>query len=169
MYGFNKVNAGANVVSSVLGQSATDTWEFKHPEFQRGRVESLYLIKRKSSKSSGGAGATGMLSKTSSSSQVISPEEAGVASGSKQQSDQQLAFLTSRVRELEDKLEKLHESHSLLWSETVACRMLQSKHHQVIGNAISFLSSIYKEEEGAPTESGSQNTKTKKRKLEGML
>lgn len=74
-------------------------------------------------------------------------------------SDQTVNYLNQKIADLEEKLEKLHESHNLLWSETVACRVLQSKHHQVIGNAITFLASIYKDD--------NLDARSKKRKLDG--
>lgn len=58
----------------------------------------------------------------------------------------------------------MHESHNLLWSETVACRVLQSKHHQVIGNAISFLASVYREDNAASP--ATNDVRNKKRKLD---
>ncbi|TPX68494.1 hypothetical protein SpCBS45565_g03097 [Spizellomyces sp. 'palustris'] len=60
--------------------------------------------------------------------------------------DERIEQLTNKVLELEEKLAKVHESYNLLWSETVACRLLQSKHHQVITNITSFLASIYRED-----------------------
>jgi len=145
MYGFNKLNAGANVISSTLGASSTDIWEFKHPDFQRGQVQNLPLIKRKTSaktpSSGGGMKSGGYVS-------LDDPFSKG----------EHIAYLNQKVAELEEKLEKLHESHNLLWSETVACRVLQSKHHQVMGNAISFLASIYKDD--------NQDARSKKRKLD---
>jgi hypothetical protein len=149
MYGFNKVNAGANAQSSTNPVTPNDIWEFKHPDFERGCADKLHLIKRKSAKGHGG-----MLSKTPSSTTVDGAEFKG----------DHVAYLSGKVGELEEKLEKLHESHSLLWAETVACRVLQSKHHQVIGNAISFLSSIYRDDEVGDT---SAKNKSKKRKLDG--
>ena len=54
----------------------------------------------------------------------------------------------------------MHESHNLLWSETVACRALQTKHHEVIGNAISFLARVYQD---------NNEEKNKKIKLDGIF
>jgi hypothetical protein len=153
MYGFNKVNAGANQQSAGNPSPANDIWEFKHPDFERGCADKLHLIKRKASTAK--MSNSGMLSKTSSQLTVGGDDFIGA---------DHVAFLGNKVQELEEKLEKLNESHSLLWAETVACRVLQSKHHQVIGNAISFLSGIYRDEEGGDT---SAKTRSKKRKLDG--
>ncbi|KAJ3332443.1 kinase-regulated stress-responsive transcription factor skn7 [Blyttiomyces sp. JEL0837] len=60
--------------------------------------------------------------------------------------EEKVEVLSHRVMELEEKLAKLHESYNLLWSETVACRLLQSKHHMIITNMTSFLASIYRED-----------------------
>ena len=175
MYGFNKLNAGANAQASNQPQnvgSTSDIWEFKHPEFERGGVEKLHLIKRKASKPSiTSLGPGGGISKQSSHANLtggvsMSTEDyIGVAGTKNGGGGEHVGYLINKVRELEEKLEKLHESHSLLWSETVACRVLQSKHHQVIGNAITFLSSIYQDSE---TGNAEVTAKSKKRKLDGM-
>jgi hypothetical protein len=151
MYGFNKVNAGANAQSAAGGPVApNDIWEFKHPDFERGYPEKLHLIKRKSNKNP-----AGMLSKQ--------PSLTTIGGEIVEIGGNHVAYLSSKVSELEEKLEKLHESHSLLWAETVACRVLQSKHHQVIGNAISFLSSICRDEETG------EKSISKKRKIDGLF
>ncbi|KAJ3397236.1 hypothetical protein HDU92_000116 [Lobulomyces angularis] len=152
MYGFNKLNAGVHLVSNATG-SPTDVWEFKHPDFKRGDIHSLQLIKRKASKSNANGN-----------NNSSTPKLPHMYDDSNNQNnankDEKINFLSHKVAELEEKLDKLHESHNLLWSETVACRVLQSKHHQVIGNAISFLASIYREE------NANSDSRSKKRKLD---
>ncbi|KAJ3220396.1 hypothetical protein HDU67_000063 [Dinochytrium kinnereticum] len=124
MYGFHKINDTFYKLSNN-----SEIWEFKHPDFRRGEVDLLQNIKRKApSKASSG--------KTSSV-VVTDPVMA---------KDDKIDSLSNKVIELEEKLAKLHESYNLLWSETVSCRLLQSKHHQVITNMTSFLASIYKED-----------------------
>ncbi|KAJ3091482.1 hypothetical protein HK102_000382 [Quaeritorhiza haematococci] len=118
MYGFHKLNTGVHMLQS----GATEGWEFKHAEFRRGELDLLQNIKRKSSRPPQNKGMDDAITK-----------------------DEKIEHLNHKVLELEEKLEKLHESYNLLWSETVACRLLQSKHHQVIANAISFLASVYRE------------------------
>lgn len=46
MYGFNKVN---DMIHSNM-RNENQTWEFRHPHFQRGQVQDLQNIKRKSVK-----------------------------------------------------------------------------------------------------------------------
>jgi len=45
--------------------------------------------------------------------------------------NERIEVLAGRVNDLEDKLSKLYDSYQVLWSEHIACRTLQSKHHQV--------------------------------------
>ncbi|KAJ3151899.1 hypothetical protein HK101_001855, partial [Irineochytrium annulatum] len=130
MYGFHKIN---DTYYKLANNS--EVWEFKHPDFRRGEVDLLQNIKRKaptkmsSSKGNNGGG-----------------NAANFANGAADIKDERIDMLSGKVIELEEKLAKLHESYNLLWSETVACRLLQSKHHQVITNMTSFLASIYKED-----------------------
>ncbi|KAI9092914.1 HSF-type DNA-binding-domain-containing protein [Phlyctochytrium arcticum] len=120
MYGFHKINDMYHGISS-------ETWEFQHAEFRRGEVDRLQNIKRKSSK-------------------LTQQQRAAASIKSMSSKDEAIEMLTNKIMELEEKLAKVHESNSLLWSETVACRLLQSKHHQVITNVTSFLASIYHDE-----------------------
>ncbi|KAJ3412730.1 hypothetical protein HDV05_000300 [Chytridiales sp. JEL 0842] len=130
MYGFHKVNT-EGYAKSV---SSADVWEFKHEDFRRGELALLQNIKRKASKPN-----NNNKSSSGNSSQTMSD----LMGASK---DEKIDILSNKVMELEEKLAKLHESYNLLWSETVACRLLQSKHHQVITNMTTFLASIVKED-----------------------
>ncbi|KAI8826686.1 HSF-type DNA-binding-domain-containing protein [Fimicolochytrium jonesii] len=144
MYGFHKIN-------DMYHGHSTEVWEFAHPEFRRGCQESLGNIKRRSSKlnqlqKAAQAAAFGTASSSSS-------------SGSNGPKEDRVDVLTKKVMELEGKLAKLHESYNLLWSESVAGRDLQSKHHQVITNITSFLANTHSDDPRA----------TRKRRLDADL
>lgn len=78
------MNAGSSATSPTIPQN--DVWEFKHPDFRRGDVHQLQLIKRKVSKTGNGLKVGG-----------FSTEFSG-------DKDQQINFLSNKVCELEEKL-----------------------------------------------------------------
>jgi hypothetical protein len=45
--------------------------------------------------------------------------------------DDRIDCLTTQMSEMMDRMRQMNESYSLLYAETVSCRMLQSKHQQV--------------------------------------
>ncbi|KAJ3311404.1 hypothetical protein HDU76_003129 [Blyttiomyces sp. JEL0837] len=164
MYGFHKIS---DAFYKLAGSS--ELWEFKHPYFRRGELSLLQKIKRKTPKTTsrgksatadispdhggggggggfGGAihgGGSGIGIGPSISNARLTIDRPRVPIDSRDPDD-----LLQRTNELDEKLAKLHESYDILWQETVSCRLLQSKHHQLITNMTSFLASIYKEEAG---------------------
>ncbi|KAI9331541.1 HSF-type DNA-binding-domain-containing protein [Zopfochytrium polystomum] len=168
MYGFHKVND-----SNLKMSTNSEQWEFKNPNFRRGEIHLLQNIKRKApSKSSkgqaarahsdsafsidggdlGGAGSAAAAMPSSTRSTVASPGGGNSATGGASSNgmdparDERVEALSRKIVQLEEKLAKLHESYNILWSETVSCRLLQSKHHQIITNMTTFLASIYRED-----------------------
>ncbi|KAI9003115.1 HSF-type DNA-binding-domain-containing protein [Gaertneriomyces semiglobifer] len=151
MYGFHKIN-------DMYQGSSNEVWEFKHPDFRRGETQLLAHIKRKSAKTNqrDRHNHHQQQQQQHNNSNMGRLDREGMSSGP---NDERVEYLSRRVDELEEKLAKVHESYSLLWSETVACRLLQSKHHQVITNITSFLASVYKDDVkvgGAQSGNGSE-------------
>jgi len=101
--------------------SESQAWEFKHPEFRRGHMEALQHIKRKSSKPhpnantmmKGGMGGTGA--------------NLGSAGETDAMRDNKIDQLSKEVAEITDRIRRMNENYSMLYAETVSCRMLQAK------------------------------------------
>ncbi|KAJ3182134.1 hypothetical protein HDU85_003176 [Gaertneriomyces sp. JEL0708] len=152
MYGFHKIN-------DMYQGSSNEVWEFKHPDFRRGETQLLAHIKRKSAKANQrdrNNHHQQQQQQQHNNNNIARLDREGMNAGP---NDERVEYLSRRVDELEEKLAKVHESYSLLWSETVACRLLQSKHHQVITNITSFLASVYKDDVkvgGAQSGNGSE-------------
>ena len=94
MYGFNKLNSNASnllLIDTTDSESNTN-WEFKHPDFQRGDIDSLKFIKRKTNKLQ-------FNQKSESGSMMNLIPNPGNGNG-----NENVDFLESRVSELEDKL-----------------------------------------------------------------
>ena len=60
----------------------------------------------------------------------------------------QVQKLLETVKELEVKLRQMHESCTLLWSETADCRQLQTRHHEILTNLTRIVSKFHPEETG---------------------
>jgi len=113
--------------------SESQAWEFKHPEFRRGHMEALQHIKRKSSKPhpnastmmKGGMGGTGV--------------NLGSAGETDAIRDNKIDQLSKEVAEITDRIRRMNENYSMLYAETVSCRMLQTKLTLVHKNLITII------------------------------
>ncbi|RIB09888.1 HSF-type DNA-binding-domain-containing protein [Gigaspora rosea] len=122
--------------------SESQAWEFKHPEFRRGQLAALQNIKRKSSKHQTSNNIKGNLSSAGTGQNPSSDINAADAAR-----DEKIEHLTNQMADIMDKMRQMSENYSLLYAETVSCRMQQSKHEKVITDIANFLSSILREEE----------------------
>ncbi|CAB4483347.1 unnamed protein product [Rhizophagus irregularis] len=134
MYGFHKVND----MFHANPTSESQAWEFKHPDFRRGQLLALQNIKRKSSKP---ANPSNMKGNLGSSGTGQSP------SADTDTRDDRIDCLTTQMSEMMDRMRQMNESYSLLYAETVSCRMLQSKHQQVITAITNLLASMSREDD----------------------
>ncbi|CAG8576771.1 16967_t:CDS:2, partial [Gigaspora rosea] len=120
--------------------SESQAWEFKHPEFRRGQLAALQNIKRKSSKHQTSNNIKGNLSSAGTGQNPSSDINAADAAR-----DEKIEHLTNQMADIMDKMRQMSENYSLLYAETVSCRMQQSKHEKVITDIANFLSSILRE------------------------
>ncbi|CAG8489512.1 12962_t:CDS:2 [Dentiscutata heterogama] len=141
MYGFHKVND----MFHANPTSESQAWEFKHPEFRRGQLAALQNIKRKSAKHQSSNHIKGNLSSAGTGQNPSS--DITVADAAR---DEKIEYLTSQMAEIMEKMRQMSENYSLLYAETVSCRMQQSKHEKVITDIANFLSSILREESNDP-------------------
>jgi len=102
--------------------SESQAWEFKHPDFRRGQLLALQNIKRKSSKPTNSSSIKGSLS-NSGTGQSPSTDIDTIR-------DDRIDILTNQMSEMMERMRQMSENYSLLYAETVSCRMLQSKHQQ---------------------------------------
>ncbi|CAG8540345.1 21420_t:CDS:2, partial [Racocetra persica] len=121
--------------------SESQAWEFKHPEFRRGHLDALQKIKRKSSKHQPSNINNKSLSSTGAGQNPSSDINAANVR------DEKIEYLTNQMAEIAERMRQMNENYSLLYAETVSCRMQQSKHEKVITDIANFLSSILREEE----------------------
>ncbi|CAG8745212.1 8228_t:CDS:2 [Cetraspora pellucida] len=119
--------------------SESQAWEFKHPEFRRGQLAALQNIKRKSSKHH---------------SIPINPGKGGLPGAdpglplditADAMRDERIECLTNQMSDIAERMRQMNENFSLLYAETVSCRMQQSKHEKVITDIANFLSSTFRE------------------------
>ncbi|CAG8744387.1 1243_t:CDS:2 [Dentiscutata erythropus] len=136
MYGFHKVND----MFHANPTSESQAWEFKHPEFRRGQLAALQNIKRKSAKHQSSNHIKGNLSSAGTGQNPSSDITAADAVR-----DEKIEYLTNQMAEIMEKMRQMSENYSLLYAETVSCRMQQSKHEKVITDIANFLSSILRE------------------------
>ncbi|CAG8536873.1 11633_t:CDS:2 [Cetraspora pellucida] len=121
--------------------SESQAWEFKHPEFRRGQLDALQKIKRKSSKHQpSNINNTKSLSSTGAGQNPSLDINAADA-----HRDEKIEYLTNQMAEIMERVRQMNENYSLLYAETVSCRMQQSKHEKVITDIANFLSSILRE------------------------
>ncbi|GBB99720.1 hypothetical protein RclHR1_36010001, partial [Rhizophagus clarus] len=133
MYGFHKVND----MFHANPTSESQAWEFKHSDFRRGHLAALQNIKRKSSKPpnpiiKGNLGNSGTGQNPSADTDTR---------------DDRIDCLTTQMSEMMDRMRQMSESYSLLYAETVSCKMLQSKHQQVITAITSLLATMSREDD----------------------
>ncbi|KAF0480794.1 winged helix DNA-binding domain-containing protein [Gigaspora margarita] len=137
MYGFHKVND----MFHANPTSESQAWEFKHPEFRRGQLAALQNIKRKSSKhqsipmNSVKGGLSG-----------ADPGMGLPLDINADMRDERIECLTNQMSDITERMRQMNENFSLLYAETVSCRMQQSKHEKVITDIANFLSSTFREE-----------------------
>lgn len=62
--------------------------------------------------------------------------------------------MSLRIIELEDKLQHMHECYNMLLSETLSCRMMQSKHHQLISNLTKLVHTAFGDGQAHPVHLG---------------
>ncbi|CAG8584479.1 12132_t:CDS:2, partial [Ambispora leptoticha] len=151
MYGFHKVNDMFHANPS----SESQAWEFKHPEFRRGQLASLQNIKRKSAKQQtqtnqmmlkgGGGNVGGGMSGSASS---LSPTEG--TNMADMMHDDRIDRLSTQMAEMMESMRRMTENYNLLVAETVSCKMLHTKHKQVITNITNLLASMCRDEEADP-------------------
>lgn len=134
MYGFHKVND----MFHANPTSESQAWEFKHPDFRRGQLLALQNIKRKSSKPANPNSIKGNLGSTGTGNSPSADTDTR---------DDRIDCLTSQMTEMMDRMRQMSESYSLLYAETVSCRMLQSKHQQVITAITNLLASMSREDD----------------------
>ncbi|RIB13912.1 HSF-type DNA-binding-domain-containing protein, partial [Gigaspora rosea] len=122
MYGFHKVND----MFHANPTSESQAWEFKHPEFRRGQLAALQNIKRKSSKhqsipmNSVKGGLSG-----------ADPGMGLPLDINADMRDERIECLTNQMSDITERMRQMNENFSLLYAETVSCRMQQSKHEKV--------------------------------------
>jgi hypothetical protein len=102
--------------------SESQAWEFKHPDFRRGHLLALQNIKRKSSKPANPSSMKGSLG---------NPGTGQGPTTDTDTRDDRIDCLTTQMSEMMDRMRQMSESYNILYTETVSCRMLQSKHQQV--------------------------------------
>ncbi|CAG8725680.1 576_t:CDS:2 [Gigaspora margarita] len=124
--------------------SESQAWEFKHPEFRRGQLAALQNIRRKSSKHQTSNNIKGNFSSAGTGQNPSSDITAADAAR-----DEKIDHLTNQMADIMEKMRQMSENYSLLYAETVSCRMQQSKHEKVITDIANFLSSILREAEVA--------------------
>ncbi|CAI2162769.1 13427_t:CDS:2 [Funneliformis geosporum] len=135
MYGFHKVNDMFHANPS----SESQAWEFKHPDFRRGQLLALQNIKRKSSKPANSSSIKGNISNSGTGQSPSTDNDA--------LRDDRIDILTTQMSEMVDRMRQMSENYGLLYAETVSCRMLQSKHQQVITAITNLLASMSREDD----------------------
>ncbi|KAI9137844.1 HSF-type DNA-binding-domain-containing protein [Paraphysoderma sedebokerense] len=131
MYGFHKVSDNFTACNS---SDKEQVWEFKHPHFKRGQVESLSLIKRKTPKSSASLKYETV---------TAEPSTAGNAS------DQRYDDLKRRMEQLEGRMAENYDLVSMLNAEIIACRGFRNDICQVMVRTLDYLSSVIREDDSA--------------------
>ncbi|CAG8603736.1 13728_t:CDS:2 [Funneliformis mosseae] len=135
MYGFHKVNDMFHANPS----SESQAWEFKHPDFRRGQLLALQNIKRKSSKPANSSSIKGNISNSGTGQSPSTDNDA--------LRDDRIDILTTQMSEMVERMRQMSENYGLLYAETVSCRMLQSKHQQVITAITNLLASMSREDD----------------------
>ncbi|KAL1931474.1 hypothetical protein VTP01DRAFT_9617 [Rhizomucor pusillus] len=141
MYGFNKVN---DMIHSNM-RNENQTWEFRHPHFQRGQVQDLQNIKRKSVKP--GNRLARMTQDPGESSSDVQQPCAGEG-----------VPATSMLRELthlEGRLQYITSAFTQLQNEMVSLRVTLSRQQRIIEDLVQSIRSI---EENQRIQDGSSNT-----------
>jgi len=110
MYGFHKI-------SDFVSQNQEQTWEFSHPNFQKGKRELLYDIKRK--------GPTKVNPRTK---------------GDKEQHEL-VEELNDKVEHLEGEVGKLQEANQAITNELLACKKFIREQRMAINQIIQYLGS----------------------------
>jgi len=147
MYGFHKVNDFINVNP---GQE-TQSWEFNHPSFQKGKRELLHEIKRKVSQNKNGSPGRFLFGSLLGS--PSSNEMDGMAMLEKTFKDQKdsVSILSMRVIALEDKLKQTTDANQALYNDVFALRQQVAAQHSVLMQMATFLTQTFNDESQAQT------------------
>ncbi|KAI8371388.1 HSF-type DNA-binding-domain-containing protein [Radiomyces spectabilis] len=119
MYGFHKVN---DMIHSNL-TNENQTWEFRHPNFRRGRVDDLQKIKRKSPKAptSSPARQVRVLDRTDSEDDMYMP-------------------LQKQLNNVEERVIGISQACQLLYSEMINVKQALSEQQQMLKTIVDLFS-----------------------------
>ncbi|KAL1919114.1 uncharacterized protein VTP21DRAFT_2496 [Calcarisporiella thermophila] len=134
MYGFHKVN---DVFHS--NPNTENTWEFKHPKFQRGRPDMLRFIRRKTRSSSPlyRHPSTGTTMPNINPSKSFSNAGSESAESAEEQVLRQMADLKSELTAAVWKCDRL-------WTENTAIQTMYSKQQQILTATLKLLEEVSK-------------------------